>query len=113
MRSWPARRPPWGCLARRSILEKATAIWEETGDRRGLAYYLYEIGGLQAKLGERDRAMRTWERALREQRAIDLPYQSLVLIAMGLLEAECGRTESATQLVAKPWSSPRRPAIPR
>ncbi len=73
----------------------AIAIWEEIGDRRGLAYYLYEVGRLHAKLGDRERAMRAYERALHEQRAIDLPYQSLVLAAMGLLEAERGRSAAA------------------
>jgi CHAT domain-containing protein/tetratricopeptide (TPR) repeat protein len=78
--------------------ERATAIWEETGDRRGLAYHLYEIGRLHARLGDGDRAMRTYERALREQRSIDLPYQNLVLTAMGLLEAERGRKAAAVDL---------------
>jgi len=52
-------------------LEEARALWEEVGDRRGVADVLNHLGWVKAQLGELDRATELSRRALELHRELD------------------------------------------
>jgi CHAT domain-containing protein len=70
--------------------QSAVAVFEQVHDRRALAWHLYEVARLQAIVGERGPARATYERALAEMDAIELPYACLALADYGLLLADDG-----------------------
>ena len=79
---------------------EAIATWERIDDRRPAAFALYDLAKLHERCGETAAAIATYERARAAQHAIALPYESLLLSDLALLEARRGRFEAARQLAA-------------
>ena len=73
----------------------AIAQWDAMGDRRPLAFAEYDLARLHERCGELDLALATYERARAAEREIALPYESLLLSDLALLEARRGRIEAA------------------
>lgn len=80
---------------------EAIATWERLGDRRPAAFALYDLARLLDRCGETDQALATYERARAVQHAIALPYESLLLSDLALLEARRGRIAAARRLASE------------
>lgn len=79
-------------------LGRAHVTWERIGERRALAYSLYDLGRLQMAQGRDETAQATFARALTAQREIGLPYDSQLLSDMALLELRRGDAARAASL---------------
>lgn len=71
-------------------LSRAAESWGPTQERRAHAWALYELGRLQKLQARPADARLTWKLALAEQQAIELPFVSLLLSDLALLEADGG-----------------------
>jgi len=80
---------------------RAIADWERIGERRPLAFATYELAKLLDEMGRTEAALATYEQALALAREIALPYASLVLSDLALVEARRGRLGRAGALAGE------------
>lgn len=85
----------------RSSVEKACSLWAAIGERRPLAFGLFEKGKLEVRLGQDEAARHTFRNALALQLEIDLPYRPLLLGELAFLEARAGNFGRAGELAGE------------